>query len=353
MEVKKKIVPLENNKNKKLSDEFDLLIKCIKYKIINSDDKDEIKKLNFKLKHYKNALIIIRNYNNKIKSGEDLKDITGIGKGIITRINEILENKKLGELNEPEMKKIINEVKLIDELTNVINIGSKVAKNLITEHNIKSLKDLKNKVKKGEIVVNDKIKMGLKYHNIIKENIPRSEMDLYNKKVISEIKKVDKKLNAVLAGSYRRGYKTSNDIDILITHNDIKTQNDFKKNDSLLHQVVGYFKANNIIIDDLTGLTGKTKYMGFSKLNNYPVRRMDIRFVPTENFPSALLYFTGPYFFNSQMRLHAKNLGYKLNEYGLFKIKNGKSSKKSIKINTENDIFKILDLPYLEPTKRG
>ena len=34
-------------------------------------------------------------YPEKITKGEDLKDIKGIGKGIISRIDEILKNKKI------------------------------------------------------------------------------------------------------------------------------------------------------------------------------------------------------------------------------------------------------------------
>jgi DNA polymerase (family 10) len=38
-----------------------------------------------------------------------------------------------------------------------------------------------------------------------------------------------------------------------------------------------------------------------------------------ESFPSALLYFTGSAELNKKMRQVAKEMGYKLSEYGLFK----------------------------------
>ncbi|GIR56460.1 MAG: hypothetical protein CM15mP63_4650 [Gammaproteobacteria bacterium] len=94
--------------------------------------------------------------------------------------------------------------------------------------------------------------------------------------------------------------------------------------------------------------------MGFSKLSRKPVRRIDIRFVPNMYYHSALLYFTGSYELNTQMRQIAKNKGYKLNEYGLFKIKSdGTFSSKPLKADSEKDIFKKLDLDYLEPNQRG
>ena len=43
-------------------------------------------------------------------------------------------------------------------------------------------------------------------------------------------------------------------------------------------------------------------------------------------------------------------MGYLLNEYGLYKIKNNKKIR--IEIKTKKDIFKILDVIYLDPEFR-
>ena len=94
--------------------------------------------------------------------------------------------------------------------------------------------------------------------------------------------------------------------------------------------------------------------MGFSKLPRKKVRRIDVRFVPYEYYPAALLYFTGSYELNTQMRQVAKTMGYKLNEYGLFKEKkDGTFADNPIKVKSEKDIFKKLKLDYLEPPERG
>ena len=46
--------------------------------------------------------------------------------------------------------------------------------------------------------------------------------------------------------------------------------------------------------------------------------------------------------------------GYKLNEYGLFKLKKDETySDKPVKVKSEKDIFKKLKLDYLEPHERG
>ena len=95
-------------------------------------------------------------------------------------------------------------------------------------------------------------------------------------------------------------------------------------------------------------------FRSFSKLPRKKVRRIDIRFVPYDYYPAALLYFTGSYELNTQMRQIAKTLGYKLNEYGLFKLKKDDIySDTPVKVKSEKDIFKKLKLDYLEPHERG
>ena len=55
------------------------------------------------------------------------------------------------------------------------------------------------------------------------------------------------------------------------------------------------------------------------------------------------------------MRQIAKSQGYKLNEYGLYKIieKDGKTVEKFIKVKSEKDIFDKLDMDYVNPEERG
>ncbi len=46
---------------------------------------------------------------------------------------------------------------------------------------------------------------------------------------------------------------------------------------------------------------------------------IDLRVVGIEQFPYALMYFTGSKEHNVRLRGIAKKIGFKLNEYGLFK----------------------------------
>ena len=348
-------VKIENLGNKLLVDQFTFLVNQIKFDLTNQElTKKEKNKISFSLRHFKKIIGILKSYPDKITSGDDLKDVSGIGKGTIDRINEILKTKKLKEVDSSKISKITKKNNIIDDLASVINIGPKVAAQLYEKHNLKSVDDLKKKIEDGKVEVNNKIKMGLKYHGKVKLKIPRKEMDLYNKELTKYIANIDKNLLLTVAGSYRREKKTSNDIDVLITHKNIKTDKEYKKlGINYLCEFVNFLKNKKIIVDDLTDTNNLTKYMGFSRLPRKSIRRIDIRFVPYNSYHSALLYFTGSYELNTQMRQIAKSLKYKLNEYGLFKLKDdGTVSTRMIKVNSEKDIFKKLKLDYVEPKER-
>eukprot|EP01083_Nonionella_stella_P087209 242522_1 len=93
-------------------------------------------------------------------------------------------------------------------------------------------------------------------------------------------------------------------------------------------------------------------------------RRIDIRFVPHESYPHALLYFTGSDNFNRAMRQHAIEQGFTMNEQGIFPIlKEVKSPAKGhvsvkekgepVSCKTEEDIFKVIGWEYVKPADRN
>ena len=346
-------------------EQFTKLLAYIEFKIKEFKEnnmKKEQNIYNFKHRQTKSVIIFLKNYPEKITLDNymDLIDIDGIGKGTIERIREILKTKKLKELKNFEKTYVNNDYKnknkVVEELLEVINLGPSKAKELYSLE-IKGVKDLKSKVKSGAIEVNDKIKLGLKYYGVVKTNIPRKEID----NIFTLLKKVIKKINKKnkyekteeyiieICGSYRREKITSNDIDVLITKKG-NIDNDTNYLKSFVKKLKKDMKLNKnkpLIIDDMTDKNIETKYMGFIKYKNNPVRRIDIRFVPYESYNYALLYFTGSKDLNKKMRQIAKNKGYTLSEYELVNKKGKQFIAKS-----EKDIFKKLGMEYLPPKLR-
>jgi len=72
----------------------------------------------------------------------------------------------------------------------------------------------------------------------------------------------------------------------------------------------------------------------------------DVRVVPLESFGAALQYFTGNKDHNIELRKIAQDKKLKLNEYGVFR------GKKQIAGKTEEEVYKILGLEWMEPELR-
>lgn len=192
--------------------------------------------------------------------------------------------------------------------------------------------------------------VGIKYFEDVEKRIPRPELERMEKLIITVAKKIDKKMNITICGSYRRKCDTSGDIDMLLTHDDCQTKEDITQFQiSPLAEFVRVLSAVGFLTDHLT-IDGNTKYMGMCALPDSPFnRRIDIRFVPMNCYSSALVYFTGSWNFNVEMRKYAMSKGYSLSEYGLTK----KSTGQILPFKTEKDLFEFLKYPYKEPWDRN
>ena len=325
-------------------------------------NKKEISKLNFKVINFRKGLKAIKEYPSKIIKGEDLKDIKGIGKGIITRINEILKEGTLVDEIKPDTDSN-HQFSELEKLQKITGIGPSKANELF-EKNITLDKLLKEiKTTNGEVLEEGILSnlthhqiIGLKYFEDIESKIPRDEIRSIQMKLNRYIKQINKNYEVHICGSYRRKKEFSGDIDVLVLLPEIKTQKEIDEREgNILGDIISYLTEKKVLVDHLTE-DGRTKYMGICKQKKTGKgRRIDIRFIPYESKAAAILYFTGSGNFNKFMRAEALKKGYTINEYGIYKTKkvNGKSEKdKRMLVNTEKDIFDIVGMTYLEPQNR-
>ena len=222
-------------------------------------------------------------------------------------------------------------------------------KNSILEINLKKKIDSEtkqlSKIHKSTLI-------GLKYFHDITQKIPREEIQKAEIIIKRVAEHMNKDIQVILCGSYRRERDKSGDIDCCIFHPDIKTQEDIKTNKyNILANFVEMLINVGFIIDQLD--MGMQKFMGLcmikqnSKKTNV-ARRLDIRFMPYDSYGSAILYFTGSAIFNTNIRKIALSKGYSLSEFGFKK----KSDGILIPCSTEEEVFKFLDYPYVTPKAR-
>jgi DNA polymerase/3'-5' exonuclease PolX len=289
---------------------------------------------------------------DSITSIKDVEGVAGVGKKIKEKVKEILET---GSLEAATKAMTELKIDVYQDLLKVHGIGPAKAKDLIEKHKISSVEDLK----KHPELLTESQKLGLKYYEDSLERIPRKEMEQHEKKILGFL---PEGIKGIIVGSYRRGLESSGDIDVLI-----KVPEKYSKKESkgLFENIVEKMIDADYMIDILS--QGEKKVLGYVRIKDGKVRRIDLLATPEKEYAYAVLYFTGSDTFNVAFRKYALLKGYTLNEYG-FKIKplhgisernseHGLKKKKEAskdipEIKTEMGIFNFLGLQYKNPKDR-
>ncbi|XP_018584158.1 DNA polymerase beta [Scleropages formosus] len=296
---------------------------------------------------YRKAASVIAKYPEKIKSGAEAKKLDGVGAKIAEKIDEYLATGKLRKLEKIRSDDTSSSISL---LTRVTGIGPAAARKFV-EEGVKTLDDLR----KVEHKLNHHQKIGLKYFEDFEKRIPRVEMEKMEALIHGELKLLDSEYIGTICGSYRRGAASSGDIDILLTHPSFTSQSE--KQPRLLHAVVDHLESVGFITDTLS--KGDTKFMGVCQLDRgeeeeeYPHRRIDIRLIPKDQYYCGVLYFTGSDIFNKNMRTHALEKGFTLNEYTIRPLGVTGVAGEPLLVDSEKDIFDYIQWKYREPKDRS
>jgi DNA polymerase (family X) len=260
-----------------------------------------------------------------------LLEIPGVGKAIADHIEEYLKTGKIKHYEDYKKKLPLK----IDELIRVEGMGPRKVKTLYQKLGIKDLKDLEKAAKAHKIAplfgfgekTEKNILQGLEFlkrdkGRFLLGQIMPTARDICGK--LENLKEVDQ---ISLAGSTRRRKETIGDVDILVV----------SKNPE---KVMDFF----VKLDGVEKIWGKGSTKASVRLREgFDV---DLRVVPAKSYGSALQYFTGNKDHNIITRKIAIEKGLKLSEYGLFR------GKKMIAGKTEEEVYKAIGLPWIEPELR-
>lgn len=289
----------------------------------------------FKVRAYRNAARTIENIGKSlvdlVNEGYDLTRLPGIGHDLSEYIKEIVTTGKFSKLEKLEREIPPHLV----EMLSIEGLGPKRIKVLYEKLNVESMEDLRRAAESGEIlklpgfgpVLVEKILKGIR---LAKKAGKRFRIDVaknYAEDLVNYLKEIEGIIHIDVAGSYRRKKETVGDLDILVTAKDWEKVTDHFVKYSGVKEVVskGPTRSTVILKSDL---------------------QVDLRSVPNESYGAALHYFTGSKAHNIAIRTMGVKLGLKINEYGIFK------GAKRIGGEKEEDVFKSVGLPFIEPELR-
>ncbi len=287
----------------------------------------------FKTRAYYNAaktLSGITNLDELIKD-KKLKEIKGIGEALSKKIEEYSETGKM-EYYEELTKEIPGSLL---ELMEIPNLGPKKIKVLYDELGVTNIGELEYACKENRLVhltgfgdkSQEKVLKGIEF-------LKRHKGEFLFGDIYPEAEGIRMRLSSLIppewvevCGSIRRRKEIVRDMDILVAADD--------------HEKVTSFFVSMPEVEEVL-VTGETK----TSVRMKSGIEADLRVVSREEFPYALMYFTGSKEHNVRLRGIAKRKGWKLNEYGLF---DGDSLVKCV---NEGEIYLVLDLPFIPPELR-
>jgi len=185
-----------------------------------------------------------------------------------------------------------------------------------------------------------KIANNLKYQQELIKRIPRAKITRFSEMLQQYLE--GSQIFFTITGSYRREKATSGDIDIIFYGSDVSNAG---------RKLVERLIENHVIIS--TDSLGDEKFLGTIYLDDEnPAVHADFLFINNQaQYPYALLYFTGSKEFNVWMKDYAKSLGYTLGNTNMY-YTDSNGYIQYIYVNTEQDIFTFLGIPYVEPSQR-
>jgi DNA polymerase (family 10) len=264
---------------------------------------------------------------------DELLKIPGIGQDLASKIEEYAKTGRLQFYED--LKKEVPEG--LSVFLSIPSLGPKTAKllfeklkvkdiealeQLAREHKLIGLPGIKEKTEENILKGIEMLKRGMERQPLGKV-LPVANDILKHLKSKAPVKKLS------IAGSIRRWKDTIKDIDILATSHDPK---------AVMKAFVHLPHVKDVLMH------GPTKS---SVIINEGLQ-VDLRVVEEDSFGAALAYFTGSKAHNIKLREMAMKSGLKINEYGIFREKDDKK----LGGKEEEDIYRILGLPYISPELR-
>jgi DNA polymerase (family X) len=295
----------------------------------------EIKGANaFKIRAYRSAADTIGPWPDPVVRMDDrqIRDLPGIGKDLAAKIRELEETGACAYHQE-----LLQEFPpTILDLLRLQGVGPKTVALLYSALNIRTVDELAAAAREGRL--RGLKGMGPKKETLILKAVEERQKDAgrhllpdtasVSAELVGYLREHAPGVEFVPVGSLRRGCETCGDIDVLAAGGD----------PGLMDVFVAHPKVERVLGQ------GDTK-TSVRLVGGY---QADLRLVPTDSLGAAMQYFTGSKAHNIALRDRAIQHGFKLNEYGLFKV----DDETRVAGETEQGIYQALGLAWIEPELR-
>lgn len=260
-----------------------------------------------------------------------LREVKGVGDALEQKITEFVMHGVLGYHQDLRRK----FPPTLFELFTIPGLGPKRIKQVYDALQIESLDDLKAACEDGRLSelkgfgpkMMAKLLKGIGF---AKEHQGQFHFDkAYSeaRRLLNILSEEPSVIRIDVAGSLRRCKEVVKDVDIILSSTDPAAVMKRFVEDEYVLDIVGHGETKSSVI--LKSGIGA-----------------DLRVVSDEQFPYALMHFTGSKEHNVVLRQRAKERDLKLNEYGLY------AGDENQVCNTEEDIYRLLDLPFIPPELR-
>lgn len=293
----------------------------------------------FKIRAYRTGSEVVREFDGDIVQlarDNELKGIKGLGDALQEKLHELAST---GTLKFHQDLKATYPAGLF-ELFELPGLGPKKIKALYDQLSIGSVNELKSACEDGRVA--SLSGFGAKTATKILEEIKRQQQHSARFRLGDVVGRVEMILESLrshpdavrvaVAGSYRRAKETVGDLDFLVAT---------RKPATLTQFFTTLAPVDSIIA------CGDTK--ASVRLDNG--LQCDLRAVANDEFPFALLYFSGSKEHNVAIRSRALKQGLSLNEYA-FQPHGANAPTKLPVVHEEADIYRALKLDYIPPEIR-
>lgn len=293
----------------------------------------------FRIRSYRNGASAIEGYPERIADilndpARKVTDVPGIGKGLAGVLKELAVHQTF-DVRDALLQRFPPAAL---EFLKIHGLGPKSIAMLFEHFQVQTIDELEQLCKDQKLRTLPR--MGAKLEEKVLKSIAQYK-EHSGRFLLSAADHLARELTTYLAdlegidaitpaGSLRRGKETIGDLDLLVTGPGAV---------QALERVAVFPRVTDVL--------GRGQNKTSVKIGR-PGLQVDVRALGKESFGAAMQYFTGSKEHNVALRQRAIRMGYKLSEYGVFRVEDDSR----VAGETEEDVYKVLGLDWIPPELR-